>query len=106
MQRVKLEGSDASDDHSRDLEEEKSKAKLNVLVTLAVFGAVVAALRVGKYKDIVSMLKFNTLLCKVKRGDFWTNFAHMSRSFALGIKVPIPKKCHYLRLPVLQNPLS
>ena len=56
MQRVKLEGADASDDHSRDLEEEKSKARLNVLVTLAVFGAVVAALRVGKYKDTVSML--------------------------------------------------
>ena len=45
MQRVKLEGADASDDHSRDLEEEKSKARLNVLVTLAVFGAVVAALK-------------------------------------------------------------
>ena len=57
MQRVKLEGPDASDNRSMDLEEEKSKARLNVLVTLAVFGAVVAALRVGKYKDTVSMLK-------------------------------------------------
>ena len=51
MQRVKLEGPDAADPQGMDLEEEKAKARLNVIVTLAVFGAVITALRIGKHKN-------------------------------------------------------
>ena len=50
MQRVKLEGPEAAGPQGVDLEEEKAKARLNVVVTLAVFGAVVTALRIGKHK--------------------------------------------------------